>query len=513
MSDTQVPTVRRSIRWWPGFTVLAVAAVAIGVEQMRSELPFQQRNLTSIAIAAGATVLLILWWLFLSRAPGRVRLLSFAGLVLLGVTARLTLQIHGVTGDLIPVIELKPLWTRSAAPRIQAAAPARRAPGDYPQILGPDRTGILSGPRPDTNWTAHPPVELWRVPVGPAWAGFAVVGDRAITLEQADAQEQVVCRDALTGVVRWTATNDGRYATPIGGEGPRSTPTVVGDRVFTQGAAGWLQCLDLATGHRIWATNALTLAGASVPEWGFAGSPLVADSRVYVGAGGKDGRSLLILDAGTGQLMASGGSSSANYASPVLASLAGVPQVIVINHREVAAHDPKSGNLLWKHPWGTGYPLVANPIVVSSNRVLVSAGYSVGAELIEVRRDAAGVLSPQAIWTSKRLKAKFANPVLHDGFVYGLDDGILACIDLRDGSQKWKEGRYGHGQGAWVDGLYLQMSEDGELVLLQPTPDGPGEIARHRVFHEKTWNPIALAGDLLLARTDREAVCLRLHLR
>ena len=121
-------------------------------------------------------------------------------------------------------------------------------------------------------------------------------------------------------------------------------------------------------------------------------------------------------------------------------------------------------------------------------------------------------LSPRSVWKTKKMKAKFSNPVARDGFLYGLDDGIFACVDLQDGSQRWKEGRYGHGQGLLIGELYLLMSEQGELVLLHPTPEAPNELTRFRVFDRKTWNTIALTGDLLLARNDKEAACLRLKL-
>ncbi len=114
------------------------------------------------------------------------------------------------------------------------------------------------------------------------------------------------------------------------------------------------------------------------------------------------------------------------------------------------------------------------------------------------------------LWKSIRMKAKFSHLFVRDGFLYGLDDGMFACVDVKDGSLRWKEGRYGHGQGLLVDDLYLLMAESGELILLRPAPDAPNEVARFRVFNSKTWNPIALAGDLLLVRNDREAACLRL---
>jgi outer membrane protein assembly factor BamB len=111
------------------------------------------------------------------------------------------------------------------------------------------------------------------------------------------------------------------------------------------------------------------------------------------------------------------------------------------------------------------------------------------------------------------MKAKFANLVARDGFLYGLDDGIMACLDLKDGSQRWKEGRYGHGQGLMVGDLFLLMSEGGELVLMRPTPQAPGELHKLKIFTSKTWNPIALSGELLIVRNDTEAVCLELALK
>jgi outer membrane protein assembly factor BamB len=149
---------------------------------------------------------------------------------------------------------------------------------------------------------------------------------------------------------------------------------------------------------------------------------------------------------------------------------------------------------------------------VSSNRVLFSSGYGVGSELLEMGQRADGRIAVERVWKSLRMKAKFAHVCIRDGCVFGLDDGVFACVDLVDGSQKWRQGRYGHGQGLLAGDLYLLMSESGELVLLRPTPLAPNELARFRVFNSKTWNPIALSGDLLLVRNDREAVCLRLSL-
>jgi outer membrane protein assembly factor BamB len=391
---------------------------------------------------------------------------------------------------------------------MSAALPATPA-ADYPQFLGPHRNGILDEPALATHWTTHPPRQRWRQPVGPAWSGFVIVGNRAITQEQNGGEEWVSAFDVVDGRRLWTHTNEARYATTIAGEGPRATPTVVSNRVYTLGATGHLHCLDVATGQSLWSRSLTQDAGCSVPEWGFAGSPWVDSERVVVQAGGRDGRTVLAYRPDTGEPLWSAGDAGINYGSPFQVTLAGQPQLLVFGRKSLVSHNPSTGDVLWEHPFGTGMPLVANPIVISSNQVLITAGYSVGAELLEL---SSPTNAPRTVWTSKRLKAKFANPIKYGEFVYGLDDGILACLDLKDGNQRWKEGRYGHGQGLWIQHHYLLMSETGDLILLQPTPDGPHELARIRVFDSKTWNPIALSGDRLLVRNDREAACFQVPL-
>ena len=247
--------------------------------------------------------------------------------------------------------------------------------------------------------------------------------------------------------------------------------------------------------------------------WGFASSPLLHDGKVIVSAGGKDGKSLLAYDAATGASVWKAGSRPINYSSPFFLTLAGRPQIVMFNTDAITAHDPATGEVLWEHPWGKGMPHVARPIPVGANRVLFSSGYGVGSALLEIAPGKDGKLAATEVWKAIRFQAKFSNPAERGGFVFGVSDGIFACLDLKDGTVRWKDGRYGHGQGLLVGEHYLQMTErPGEIVLLHPTPDAANELARFHVFDDKTWNPIALSGDLLVVRSDREAACIRLPL-
>ena len=190
-----------------------------------------------------------------------------------------------------------------------------------------------------------------------------------------------------------------------------------------------------------------------------------------------------------------------------------MPQILIFNRGSVAAHDPATGEELWSYPWPEMQPNVAQPLPLPGDRVLVSSGYGVGSKLLHVARNTAGgAFDVELLWESPRLKAKFTTIVLRDGYVYGLDDGVLVCLDPETGERRWKQGRYGHGQVLLVGDLLLVQTEEGEIALVEANPERHVELARIPVVSGRAWNTPALAGPYLLLRNDREAVCLELPL-
>ena len=333
-----------------------------------------------------------------------------------------------------------------------------------------------------------------------------------MTQEQRGQDELVVAYDFATGRPRWSHSDAARYENVVAGVGPRATPTIAEGRVFALGATGILNALDLATGRLLWSHRTVEENGGAPAMWGKAGSPLVSSGRVIVSVGGTEGRGLVAYDAQTGEPVWAGGHDGASYSSPALVTLAGRLQVIVFNDASVAGHDPNTGALLWEQPWPPEQPNVAQPLALGGDRVLVSAGYGVGSKVFGFASDDSTDLRAHLVWESPRLKSKFANLILHDGFVYGLDDGVLTCLDPATGERRWKGGRYGHGQLLLVGGLLLVQTEEGEAVLLDPAPDAPHELTRFQVLDGKTWNPPALVGSRLLVRNDREAALYELPL-
>ena len=501
----------KHVRWWPLPLILAIGGAGIGLTLAKSEWVFeQQRSLRLLGFFLGTYLALLIWWLAFSRASRRARFVGL-GIALLPIAL---FRHRGMSGDFIPIFEFR-FWESSTQLAIgKPITDDRVARSDFPQLLGPNRDGRLAGPALDPDWNAHPPQLIWKRPVGAAWCGFSIVGNRAVTMEQDGENECVTCYELTTGKPLWRNASPGHYNRPIAGEGPRATPTIAGDRVFALGANGTFRCLDLATGKQHWQTEIVADSGAKIPDWGFSSSPLIVVENVLVSTGGPNGKSLLAYNTTTGRLAWSAGNRPASYSSPFLRTLAGREQVLMFNSEAITAHDPATGAVLWERVWGKGMPHVAAPIVFGKDSVFFSSGYGVGSALLGIKPGDDGKFTADELWKTPRFQAKFSNPVERDGYVYGVSDGILACLDLRDGTVKWKDGRYGHGQCLLVGEHLLQITEiPGDLILLRPTPEAANELARVHVFDSKTWNPPALSGDLLLLRNDTEAACLRLPLR
>ncbi|MBI5684146.1 MAG: PQQ-like beta-propeller repeat protein [Verrucomicrobia bacterium] len=511
---------RPPARWWPLWLIVVLSGLAIFYVRVLREGPsIQHSNIATAVIAITTAVLVLLWLMFFSRLPWKTRWLALGiAVCVVGLPVAL-FEIHGVTGDLVPII--KPRW-RSVTPvetESKAGLPVgldKQTPAVaplWPQFLGPFRNSTLpDGPKLARDWTKQPPQKLWRQPIGPAWSGFAVAGERAITLEQRGTNEVVACYELRTGTVLWSHADAGRYANTVAGEGPRTTPAIVGDKVVTLGGTGILNCLDLATGRAIWSENILTENERRVNIWGTAGSPLVLGGSVIVNPGGNKGRSLVAYRLADGGRAWGGGDDGSGYSSPCAAVLCGVPQVLIFNDHAVFGHDQATGRVLWEYSWNPAHAHVTQPIVLEGDRVLVSSGYGEGSQLLQLQRDGAGRFTVKQLWRTRKLKSKFNNMVVRDGHVYGLDDGTLACVDLATGQLKWREGRYGHGQFILVRDLLIITAENGDVALVEPVPVGRRELTRFPAITGKTWNPPTLAGDLLLVRNDEEAACYRLPL-
>jgi outer membrane protein assembly factor BamB len=184
----------------------------------------------------------------------------------------------------------------------------------------------------------------------------------------------------------------------------------------------------------------------------------------------------------------------------------------MVNGHSVTGHDPNDGKILWEYPWPDEFAKATQPLVIDTNRVFIAAGYGVGCVMLKIDHAPTGGWSATALWKNRNLKPKFTNLVRRGHHVYGLDEGVLTCVNLEQGNREWKEGRYGHGQILLVDDTLLIQAESGDIVLVEISPEKPRELARFPALRGKTWNNPMLLRDLLLVRNDQEAACYRLPL-
>lgn len=395
----------------------------------------------------------------------------------------------------------------AGAPAPAAAAKSGRR-NYWTNFRGPARDGRYDEQPIRTNWQGGLQ-QLWKQPSGGGYSSFSVADGVAYTIEQRRGQEVVAAYQVETGRELWTHAWDALY-TDSTGDGPRATPTWNEGRLYALGALGELRCLDARTGKLVWSKNILKDAGASNIPWGMAASPLVVDDKVVVIPGGSNNKSVVAYNAKTGAPVWGALGDTASYTSPMLVSLAGRRQILAVTARRVAGIAPEDGAVLWEFPWANSIGInVAQPIVVGPNRFFVSAGYGKGAALVELT-DAGGKLSAASVWERASMKNKFNSSVFQDGYVYGLDEGMLTCVDVSTGEQKWKARGYGYGQVVLASGHLIVTTDEGEVALVRATPAGHTELARFPALEGKTWNCPAIANGRLLVRNATQMACYKL---
>lgn len=471
----------------------------------------------SIGVLAFAFIFSLIWLLALSRLPWRRRVGISAGVIAIGVGIGSLFQYGGVSGDLIPIFRWRWHETTQQVSNSEPVAnelPALLKSSSYPQFLGPNRNATVSYVTLDSDWVSSPPKLLWRLSIGEAWSGFVTSENRAFTQEQDGLLEKVVCYDLLSGERIWENEISARYDNPLGGIGPRATPTIDENRLYTMGATGELQCLELASGNPIWSFNVLETQNAKLPEWGMSSSPLIYEDLVIVNVGGRKNNSLVAYDKVSGDFVWGGGSDQAHWSSPVFYEIAGTKQILIFNRDGLYGHDVSTGEILWEHSWkrSTSYPRVAIPVQIADDRIIFSSGYGAGSAMLQISPIKEGKQAAEEIWTSLHLKSKFNNFVFKDGYIYGLDDGMLTCIDVETGRRSWKKGRYGHGQLILVNELLLLTAENGDVLLVEPVPEEPRVLGTFKALEGKSWNPPALVGPYLLLRNHLEAACYQIPL-
>jgi outer membrane protein assembly factor BamB len=388
----------------------------------------------------------------------------------------------------------------SASPTAEKPPPAvRMASAHWTSFRGPERNGHYHQQPVRTDWGSGL-TPLWKQPVGGGYASFVIADGRAFTMEQRGVREVAAAYDVVTGRELWTSAWTALFQE--NGDGPRATPAWHDGRLYVLGGTGELRALDSATGGTLWRTHILADAGAGNLEFGMSASPLVIDNTVVVLAGGTNGQSVVAYERQSGKRLWGALDDSASYSSPMLVTLAGVRQILTFTTERLVGLSPENGKLLWELPWKE-VNQASQPVVAGPDRVFIS-GSGRDATMLQLAAGAGGQLTVREIWRSNRMNNHFTSSVLHDGFIYGLDESILTCLDASTGELKWKGGRYGYGQVILASGHLIVLTEQGELALVRADPKAHQEITRFAAIEGKTYNHPAMSDGILLVRNNEE---------
>ena len=389
-----------------------------------------------------------------------------------------------------------------AVPRASAAGDAE----PWARLWGPEGTGAAVAARP---LPASPRLrEVWRRPLGSGFSAISLAGARAYTGVSEGPDDFLAALDPATGRTLWRTRLGETYRGHDGSkDGPVSTPTVDGARVFIVGPRGVLLAADAASGRELWRVDLARDLQAPAPFYGFATSPLVVGGRVIVSVGGE-AHNLSAFEAATGKrLWSVAHSKKSGYGSPVHATLGGEPQVLVHAGDLVYGVRAEDGALRWSHPTGWTEESSRPPLVLPGDRVLVPGGNE--SKLLQVAA-AGGQQTARELWASPRLKGGFSPTVFHDGRIVGMNGAYLVCLDPATGDAVWRHKVYA-GSLILVDGHAVILGESsGDLRIGRLTPQGFEERLTRPIFNAgaASYTGPSFAGTRFYLRNVEEAVAL-----
>jgi outer membrane protein assembly factor BamB len=394
------------------------------------------------------------------------------------------------------------------------AGPAPAGADDWPQLHGPARDGHSAETKLDWNWPKAGPKVAWKNDIGSGWAGPVVVGDRLILFHRVGDEEIVQCCDPATGKEKWKHSYRTKYRDDFGfDDGPRATPTIADGKIFTLGPNGDFAAVELATGKELWHRNLLAEYKADKGFFGAACSPLVVGDKVMVNVGGK-GAGVVCFGVADGKEVWKSTDDGASYSSPVAAEIDGKPSAVFLTRRGLRVLDPANGKSLYDFPWrprDSASVQAATPLVWK-DEIFLTVSYATGGVLLKAKGGTA-----DEIWSNdKSLSSQYTTPVRVGDYLYGThgrsDTGVaqLRCVEWKSGTVKWSEERFGVASVIAVDGGIVALTEAGELVRFDASPDSYKERARATILTKPTRAAPALAGGRLFARDGKQLVCVSL---
>ena len=396
--------------------------------------------------------------------------------------------------------------------------PAKEAAGvPWTQWGGPNRNFQTEARGLRDTWPASGPRIIWKRPLGEGYSSPAVENDTLYTMYGRRGQETVLAANAQSGTTLWEHTSPMTFQSDAAaemGNGPYSTPLIVGNRLFTTGVAGRLQCLDKTTGKVLWTQELWSDHGGSRMMYGYASSPIAFRDAVIVPVGGR-GKSLMAFNQADGKILWARHDYGNVYSSPILINVDGLEQIVSLMDGAVIAVNPHNGDLQWATPFKADYSIaVATPLWSAGNLLFISAEYNAGAKVVELRRSG-NQTTAKELWNSNRFRLHHGNAMRIGDTVYFTSGGkgsqpFLTAVDIRTGDLRWQERSISKATFVWADQKLITLDQDGTLMIAHPSPEGFKISAKAPVLSKLAWTPPTLVGTRLYVRDRREMVALDL---
>jgi outer membrane protein assembly factor BamB len=396
--------------------------------------------------------------------------------------------------------------------QLAAAAPAfpqtnKSIP--WTQWGGPNRNFQTEASGLKDQWPASGPKVMWKRPLGEGYSSPAVENGILYTMYGKPGQEFVIAANAATGKTLWEHSTAVTFRSdaPDMGNGPYSTPLIVGNRVFTTGVTGLLQCLDKATGKPLWSQRLWADHKGNRLMYGYASSPIAFRDMVIVPVGGP-GKALMALNQSNGSVVWAKHDFPNAYSSPLLINLDGLDQLVMLMDGAMFAVNPHNGDMQWKVPFHADYGItVATPLWGPGNLIFISAEYGGGAKVIELQKNGMQTTARE-LWSSNRLRLHHGNAMRIGDAIYFCSGGkgsqaILSAVDARTGKIHWQERSIQKATFVWADQKLITLDQDGVLMLAHPSPQGFKISAKAELLTNLSWTPPVLVGSNLYLRDRR----------
>ena len=384
-----------------------------------------------------------------------------------------------------------------------SAVASNRAFDDWPQWRGPKRDGISVEKGLLKDWPAGGPPAVWRATgAGDGYSSFSAANGRLYTLGARGGTEYLMAYDAASGKKVWEIPHGRRFSNGQG-DGPRSTPTVDGDRLYTFGASGDLSVVEAATGKVFWKINLLDKFGGSNIRWGLSESPLVLSDRILVSPGGR-GAAIVALSKTDGSAIWKSLGDEPGYSSAVLHEANGVREAIYFTGERALGVDVETGTLLWSYNQVANQTAnIATPIV-RGNHVFLSSAYGTGAALLELT-PAPNKVTARQVYFTREMRNHHATSVLVGDYLYGFSDAILTAMRFDTGQVAWRDRSVGKGSVVFADDRLYLYSEQGVVGLAEASATSYREHGRFqiRAGSAPTWShPVVSNGKLFIRDQD-----------